>query len=101
MAENILGEPIGGGQDHAALCEAAIRRASHGDWRAAAWWLENSPTTRGVWGDAAIREEFSKRVLAQVIGAIADANLPIDLERRVLLHLQARVGALPSAEAEP
>lgn len=84
--------------DPKVLCISALQRAAAGDWKAAAWWLSHHPDTRGTWGDAAIREEFTERVLTKVVAAIADAGLPAEWERRVLLHIQTRIGALPAAE---
>jgi hypothetical protein len=85
--------------DPAAACEAALLRASHGDWRAASWWLQHHPSARDVWGDHAIKQDISEKVMAKVIAAIAATGLPENLERRLLLQLQAHAcNVLPEAQ---
>lgn len=81
--------------DPVAACEAAVLRASHGDWRAASWWLQHHPAARDVWGDHAIKRDISEKVMAKVVAAIAATGLPENLERRVLLQLQAHACDVP------
>ena len=88
-------EPV----DPAAACEAALLRASHGDWRAASWWLQHHPAARDVWGDHAIKQDISEKVMAKVVAAIAATGLPVEHERRLLLQLQAHACNVPP-EAE-
>lgn len=61
-----------------------------GDPRDAQWWLTHNPTTRETWSDAAADRRAERKTVAATIEAIADSGLPPDLERRVLLNMQAR-----------
>jgi hypothetical protein len=77
---------------------AAIGRAASSDWRAAAWWLERHPATSGTYSTAAVEGRLKRSVVATVINAISAAALSPTDEQRLLLQLQAHLGA-DAAEA--
>jgi hypothetical protein len=82
--------------DWIAASQAAVHRAAAGgDWRAAAWLLERHPSTREAFGDPSIREAITRQTLARVVAGVAAAELPPESERRALLGIASRCGALP------
>lgn len=66
------------------------------DPRDAQWWLTHNPTTRDTWSDAAAERRTERKTVATVLEAVAAAGLPPELERTLLLQMQARgLGAAP------
>ena len=77
------------GEPDAIQLMEAIRRASRGEWRAAAWVLEHHPAFREDFGDVAHDQRIRRELMARVCRAIAATGLPPELERAVLLQLVA------------
>lgn len=84
---------------HKALNVAEINlsiKISTGEPKDAAWLLTHSPFFREEWSDAAAERRTERRTVATVLEAVAAAGLPADMERTLLLQMQARgLGAAP------
>lgn len=66
----------------------------------AKWWLTHHPTTRDTWSDAAAERRTERKTVATVLEAVAAAGLPADLERNLLLQMQARGLGAAQQEAD-
>lgn len=78
---------------HKALNVAEINltlKLNAGEPKDAAWLLTHSPFFRDEWSDAAAERRTERRTVATVLEAVAAAGLPADLERTLLLQMQAR-----------
>ena len=87
---------------HDALLVAERRltkKIADGEPKDAAWLLTHSPFFREEWSDAAADRKVERRTVATVLNAVASAGLPPDLERNLLLQMQAR-GLGAQAEVE-
>lgn len=73
-----------------------VFQASEGSTQAATWLLTHHPSTRDHFSDAAAERKVERRTMSTVLEAIAAAGLPADMERTLLLQMQARgLGAAP------
>jgi len=71
-------------------------QAELGNVNAITWLLTHSPHTREHWSDAAAERKVERRTMSTVLEAVAAAGLPADMERTLLLQMQARgLGAAP------
>ena len=78
-----------------ALLRRLHRAAADGDTKAAQWLLTHAPRWRETWSDAAADRRTERRTVALVVQAIAAADLPAEIETRLLLQLQAHgLGAI-------
>lgn len=75
---------------HQAELRAVRKICEFADSRDAQWWLTHNPRTRETWSDAAADRRAERKTMASVIEAIAATAMPPDLERTLLLNLQAR-----------
>jgi transposase-like protein len=73
-----------------------VFQAAEGSTQAATWLLTHHPSTRDHFSDAAAERRTERKTVAIVLEAVAAAGLPPELERTLLLHMQARgLGAAP------
>ena len=79
---------------------ALTRKIAAGEARDAAWLLTHSPFFRGEWSDAAAERKTERRTVGTVLEAVAAAELPADLERNLLLQMQARGLGSKAVEGE-
>lgn len=76
------------------LIGKVAEQADNGDLKAATWMLTHSPAFRDHYSDAAALNRAKQEGIEMAIQAIAEANLPPDVERDVLLRITARTGHL-------
>ena len=74
-------------------------QAADGSTQAATWLLTHHPATRDHFSDAAAERKTERRTMATVLDAVAAAGLPADLERNLLLQMQARGLGAPQQDA--
>ena len=86
------------GQHQAEIKALAIITGSQ-EPRDAQWWLTHHPTTRDTWSDAAAERRTERKTVGTVLEAVAAAGLPADLERNLLLQMQARGLGAPQPDA--
>ena len=72
------------------MLDCVTKSAGDGNTWAATWMLTHHPALRDQFSDAAADRRIERRTMASVVAAISAAGLPSDLERSVLLNLQAR-----------
>jgi C4-dicarboxylate-specific signal transduction histidine kinase len=65
-------------------------QADAGNVNAITWLLTHNPLTREHWSDAAAERRTERKTVGTVLEAVAAAGLPADLERNLLLQMQAR-----------
>ncbi len=82
-------------QGEATLVARLHKAAAEGDTRAATWLLTHAPHWRESWSDAAAERRSERRILAEVVEAIAAAGLPSDQQTRLLLTMQASGLGIP------
>ena len=71
-------------------------QAAEGSTQAATWLLTHHPALRDHFSDAAAERKTERKTVATVLEAVAAAGLPPELERTLLLQMQARgLGATP------
>lgn len=66
------------------------KSAKDGNAWSATWLLTHHPRLRDHFSDAAAERKTERRTIATVLEAVAAAGLPADLERNLLLQMQAR-----------
>ena len=89
-------------QEAQAAAEVAlVDRLLQADDPATNRWLLTHGPWRESWSDAAAERRAVAACLASVINAIAAAKLPLEEERRVLLHLQAAGNRIDLPVLEP
>lgn len=64
--------------------------ADNGNPWSATWLLTHHPRLRDHFSDAAAERKTERRTVATMLEAMAAAGLPADLERNLLLQMQAR-----------
>lgn len=78
------------------------KSADNGNPWSATWLLTHHPRLRDHFSDAAAERKVERRTMATVLDAVAAAGLPADLERTLLLQLQARgLGAQQEGSGQP
>lgn len=78
----------------AAQCESLLsglrQSAENGNAWSATWLLTHHPRLRDHFSDAAADRRTERKTVATVLEAVAAAGLPPELERTLLLQMQAR-----------
>lgn len=78
------------------LLSGLRKSADNGNPWSATWLLTHHPRLRDHFSDAAAERKTERKTVATVLEAIAAAGLPPDMERTLLLQMQARgLGAAP------
>ena len=65
-------------------------QAAEGSTQAATWLLTHHPALRDHFSDAAAERRTERKTVATVLEAVTAAGLPADMERTLLLQMQAR-----------
>jgi hypothetical protein len=87
-------------QEALLLAEKGLtKKIADGEPKDAAWLLTHSPFFRDEWSDAAAERKTERRTVATMLEAVTAAGLPADLERNLLLQMQARGLGAPPAES--
>jgi hypothetical protein len=74
-------------------------KAAEGESRDAQWLLTHSPRWRDTWSDAsAIRRELERHT-SKFMTALQSADLPPDIESRILQHVAAQGVGIPEQDA--
>ena len=74
--------------------------ADNGDLKAATWMLTHSPAFRDHYSDSAAMNRARQEGVEMVVKAIAEAGLPSDTERDLLLRINAQTGYRADATAD-
>ena len=82
------------------LLSGLNKSAADGNAWSATWLLTHHPRLRDHFSDAAAERKTERRTLGTVLEAVAAAGLPADLERNLLLQMQARGLGAPVVEAD-
>jgi hypothetical protein len=77
------------------LIENLRYQAGNGDTKANIFLLTHHPATRDHFSEAAATRKVEKRVIADVVGAIARSELTPESQTRLLLEIQALGHTLP------
>ena len=67
-------------------------QADNGDLKASTWMLTHAPAFRSHYSDNAAVTRAKQEGIDAAVQAIADANLPPDVERDLLLRITAKTG---------
>lgn len=67
-------------------------QADNGDLKASTWMLTHAPAFRSHYSDNAAVTRAKQEGIEAAVQAIADANLPPDVERDLLLRIAAKTG---------
>jgi hypothetical protein len=82
------------------LLSGLRQSAENGNAWSATWLLTHHPRLRDHFSDAAAERRTERKTVATVLEAVTAAGLPADLERTLLLQMQARgLGAQVEGEA--
>ena len=76
------------------------KSAENGNAWSATWLLTHHPRLRDHFSDAAAERKTERRTVATVLEAVTAAGLPADLERNLLLQMQARGLGAPPVEGQ-
>ena len=74
------------------LINKIAEQAENGDMKASTWMLTHSPAFRDHYSDSAAANRARHEGIDAAVQAIADANLPPDVERDLLLRITAKTG---------
>jgi hypothetical protein len=74
------------------LIGKVAEQADEGDFKAATWMLTHSPAFRDHYSDNAAVNRAKEETVGAVVAAIADAGLPRETERDLLLRITAKTG---------
>ena len=74
------------------LINKIAEQAENGDMKASTWMLTHSPAFRDHYSDSAAANRAKQEGIEAAVSAIADANLPPDVERDLLLRIAAKTG---------
>ena len=74
------------------LINKIAEQAENGDMKASTWMLTHSPAFRDHYSDTAAANRAKQEGIEAAVQAIADANLPPDVERDLLLRITAKTG---------
>ena len=74
------------------LINKIAEQAENGDMKASTWMLTHSPAFRDHYSDNAAANRAKQEGIDAAVQAIADANLPPDVERDLLLRITAKTG---------
>lgn len=74
------------------LINKIAEQAENGDMKASTWMLTHSPAFREHYSDTAAANRAKQEGIEAAVQAIADANLPPDVERDLLLRITAKTG---------
>ena len=72
------------------LINKIAEQAENGDMKASTWMLTHSPAFRDHYSDTAAANRAKQEGVEAAVQAIADANLPPDVERDLLLRITAK-----------
>jgi len=74
------------------LINKIAEQAENGDMKASTWMLTHSPAFRDHYSDTAAANRAKQEGIEAAVQAIADANLPPDVELDLLLRITAKTG---------
>ena len=74
------------------LMNKIAEQADNGDLKASTWMLTHAPAFRSHYSDNAAVTRAKQEGIEAAVQAIADANLPPDVERDLLLRITAKTG---------
>lgn len=74
------------------LMNKIAEQADNGDLKASTWMLTHAPAFREHYSDNAAATRAKQEGIEAAVQAIADANLPPDVERDLLLRIAAKTG---------
>ena len=74
------------------LMNRIAEQADNGDLKASTWMLTHAPAFRKHYSDNAAVTRAKQEGIDAAVQAIADANLPPDVERDLLLRITAKTG---------
>lgn len=74
------------------LISKVAEQADNNDLKASTWMLTHAPAFRDHYSDAAAMNRARQEGVEMAVQAIADAKLPPDVERDVMLRITAKTG---------